>query len=183
MVSACIEQEREAQKEFYDRFASFLKGVCLRYASCDTEADDLVQETFIRAFRSLEQYEGRGELGAWLRKIAVFVCLEMYRKNKRIQVHLTQISLEKSQDEALDETLHRMALDDLLHKIQLLPLGFRTVFNLYAIEGYTHVEIAKMLSISEGTSKSQYSRARWLLRKMIEEESQVEWKRLKYARE
>lgn len=183
MVAACLAEERAAQRELYDRFAPLLKGVCLRYASCDTEADDLVQESFIRAFRSLTQYEGRGDLGAWLRKITVFVCLEMYRKNQRIQGHLTQVALEKSQDEALDGILHQMALDDLLHKIQLLPLGYRTVFNLYAIEGYTHVEIADMLSISEGTSKSQYSRARWLLRKMIEEESQVEWKRLKYARE
>lgn len=182
-MRACLNQERDAQKELYDRFSSFLKGICLRYASCDSEADDLLQETYIRAFKSLEQYDGRGELGAWLRRIAVHVCLEVYRKNKRLRVHLAQFSLLKDQEAALDNALHEMNLKDLLHKIQQLPLGFRTVFNLYAIEGFNHPEIAKALSISEGTSKSQYSRARWLLRKMIEEESYVELNRLKYARE
>lgn len=182
-MRACLNQERDAQKEFYDRFSPFLRGICLRYASCGSEADDLLQETFIRAFKFLDQYDGRGELGAWLRRISIHACLENYRKNKRLRVHLAQFSLQQEQEEFLDHALHEMNLNDLLHKIQRLPLGFRTVFNLYAIEGYNHGEIAKALSISEGTSKSQYSRARWLLRKMIEEESQVELNRLKYARE
>ncbi len=182
-MRACLNQERDAQKELYDRFSSFLKGICLRYASCDSEADDLLQETYMRAFKNLAQYDGRGELGAWLRRIAVHACLEAYRKNKRLRVHLAQFALQKDQEVALDNALHEMNLKDLLHKIQQLPLGFRTVFNLYAIEGFNHGEISKALSISEGTSKSQYSRARWLLRKMIEEESYVELNRLKYARE
>lgn len=182
-MRACLKQERDAQKELYDRFSPFLRGICLRYASCAPEADDLLQETYIRAFKHLEQYDGRGELGAWLRRIAVRVCLEAYRKNKRLRIHLVQISLQKDQEEALDNALHEMHLEDLLHKIQRLPLGFSTVFNLYAIEGFNHKEISEALSISEGTSKSQYSRARWLLRKMIEEESYVELNRLKYGRE
>ena len=159
-----------------------MKGVCLRYASCEEEANDLLQESMIRCFSNLQKYEKTGAFGAWLRRITVNVCLEMYRKNQTRSQHLERFASENGDESTLDHALQQMALDELLKKIQSLPTGFRTVFNLYAIEGLTHPEIAEALGVSVGTSKSQYSRARQLLREMIEEENEQELKLLKHAK-
>jgi len=167
---------------FYDKFSRQLFGICLRYAKDHDEAEDLLQETFIRAFRSIEQFDSKGALGAWLRRITVNVCLEMYRKNKTLSEHLKNFGEENNEDSSLDSALNSLVLEDLVEKIQQLPPGFRTVFNLYAIEGFNHNEIAEMLKISSGTSKSQYSRARQLLREKIEQEALLEQKLLTYAR-
>jgi RNA polymerase sigma-70 factor (ECF subfamily) len=107
----------------------------------------------------------------------------MYRKNKTMNEHLSRYATENEGDDYLDNALQVMALYDLLRKIQSLPTGFRTVFNLYAIEGMTHPEIAEALSVTVGTSKSQYSRARQLLREMIEKENEQELMLLKYAKQ
>lgn len=159
-----------------------MKGVCLRYARNEDEAEDYLQEAFIRAFRSLDQFDGTGNLGAWLRKIAMNIGLEMYRKNKSIDLKIAGFSEQNRDEFELDTALSNLAMVDLVAKIQRLPLGFRTVFNLYAIEGYTHVEIAELLNISQGTSKSQYSRSKALLRTWIEAENIHELKQLKYAK-
>lgn len=167
---------------FYEKFSRQLFGICLRYAKDHDEAEDLLQETFIRAFRNMEQFDSKGALGAWMRRITVNVCLEMYRKNKTLSEHLKNFGEENKEDRSFDSALNSLALEDLVEKIQQLPPGFRTVFNLYAIEGFNHNEIAEMLKISSGTSKSQYSRARQLLREKIENEALVEQKLLTYAR-
>ena len=160
-----------------------MKGVCLRYASCEEEANDLLQESMIRCFSNLNKYEKSGALGAWMRRVTVNVCLEMYRKNKTMNEHLSRYATENEGDDYLDNALQVMALYALLRKIQCLRTGFRTVFNLYAIEGMTHPEIAEALSVTVGTSKSQYSRARQLLREMIEKENEQELMLLKYAKQ
>lgn len=160
-----------------------MKGVCLRYAASEDEANDLLQESMIRCFLNLKKYEKTGALGAWMRRITIHVCLEMYRRNKTILMHLNRYAMENESDGFLDNAIQSMALDDLLLKIQRLPPGFRTVFNLYAIEGMTHPEIAETLLITVGTSKSQYSRARQLLREMIEQETKQELMLLKYAKQ
>lgn len=154
----------------------------MRYAKDQDEAEDLLQETFIRAFRSIEQFDGKGALGAWLRRISINVCLELYRKNKTLLQHLKNYGEENSDSYDLDNALKQLALEDLIDKIQKLPSGFRTVFNLYAIEGFNHNEIAELLNISVGTSKSQYSRARQILREKIEQEARIEHKLLNYAK-
>jgi len=177
-----LDEKRAAQQVFYDKFSGQMYGICLRYAKDHDEADDLLQETFIRAFRNMGQYDGKGVLAAWLRRIAINVCLEMYRKNKTILQHLKNYGEERKDDMSLDNAMNSLALEDLVGKIQRLPPGFRTVFNLYAIEGFNHNEIADMLKISVGTSKSQYSRARQLLREKIEQEALLEQKLLNYAR-
>jgi RNA polymerase sigma factor (sigma-70 family) len=179
---ACLDEKRWAQKLLFDRFSPMMKGVCLRYASCEEEANDLLQESMIRCFSNLQKFEKTGALGAWLRRITVNVCLEMYRKNQTRNQHLERFASENGNEPALDNALQRMALEELLKKIQSLPTGFRTVFNLYAIEGLTHPEIAEALGVTVGTSKSQYSRARQLLREMIEEENEQELKLLKHAK-
>lgn len=160
-----------------------MKGVCLRYAHNETEAEDLLQEAFIRVFKSIDQFKNEGALGGWVRKLTVNLALETYRKNKTMQVHLKEFGLSKSEEIQLESALQNLHLNDLLTKIQQLPTGFRTIFNLYAIEGYTHVEISQLLSISVGTSKSQYSRARAFLKESLENEQKVETiKNMNYAR-
>lgn len=158
-----------------------MKGICLRYASNEVEAEDNLQEAFIRSFKSLANYSGEGPLGAWLRKITVNVALEQYRKNKSLK-NLSLLFESKTDAAIEDSSIEQLELDDLLQKIQSLPSGFRTIFNLYAVEGYNHREIGELLGISEGTSKSQYSRARVILRTMIEEEVLTDKKRLNYAK-
>ncbi|UKN03659.1 RNA polymerase sigma factor [Paracrocinitomix mangrovi] len=159
-----------------------MKGICLRYASNEAEAEDILQEAFIRSFKNLERWSQTGPLGAWLRKITVNTALEQYRKNKSLKNLSQFLNGNDLQPTVADDAIEQLELEDLMRKIQQLPTGFRTVFNLYAVEGYTHKEIGELLDISEGTSKSQYSRARVLLRNMIEEEVLEDKKRLNYAK-
>jgi len=158
-----------------------MKGICLRYGSNETEAEDVLQEAFIRIFRNLDSYTGQGPLGAWVRKITVNMTLEQYRKNKA-QKNLTLVyDIKESNPSTDDGAIEKLGLEDLLKKIQQLPVGFRTVFNLYAVEGYNHQEIGELLGISDGTSKSQYSRARLLLRQMIDDEIIFDKQKINYA--
>ncbi len=156
-----------------------MNGVCLRYSTNEAEAEDLLQDSFIKAFKKLDTYNHKGALGGWLRKLTLNTALEHYRKNK-IQIQTLTLVTEEADPDI--SPIEKLELEDLIFKIQQLPLGFRTIFNLYAIEGYTHKEIGELLSISNGTSKSQYSRAKKLLIKMIEVEKEEEIKKLKYAK-
>lgn len=147
-----------------------MKGVCLRYSSNEVDAEDLLQESFMRAFKGLSTFQETASLGAWLRKITVNCALEKYRNEKKKKETVLYVETYFENDFAFENDLAQFDLNDLLQKIQLLPLGYRTVFNLYAIEGYQHDEIADLLKIAVGTSKSQYSRARLMLKEMIEKE-------------
>lgn len=151
----------------------------MRYAQNEQEAEDLMQDSFVKAFEKLKSYNGNGALGGWIRKLTVNTALELYRKNKR---NIVAIEIDNSTQLANDNNIEQLELNDLLLKIQSLPTGFRTIFNLYAVEGYNHREIGELLNISKGTSKSQYSRARLLLRKMIAQDDKQEKKILKYAK-
>jgi len=172
LVEACIEGDYRAQKKLYQLFAPQMMGVCMRYSSSVADAEDILQEGFIRVYGHLETYSGKGALGGWIRRIMINMALQRFRENKNMElvrledsnVHLREVS---------DDVLTRMSADELMAKLQKLPIGFRTVFNLYAIEGYKHHEIADQLGITEGTSKSQYSRSRALLREMIEKENRI----------
>lgn len=158
-----------------------MKGICLRYAANEMEAEDVLQESFIRAFKNLDSWSGKGALGAWMRMITVNMALEQYRKNKTQKSLAVVYDMKEANPLTEDSAIEKLGLDDLLKKIQKLPAGFRNVFNLYAIEGYNHAEIGEMMGTSEGTSKSQYSRARVLLRQMIDEDVIKENKNLNYA--
>ncbi|MFM9009250.1 MAG: RNA polymerase sigma factor [Bacteroidota bacterium] len=165
LVAAVLQGDPGAQREFFERFSRKMFGVCLRYAASREEAEDLLQEGFLKAFRTLQGYRGEGVLEAWLRKVVVNTALESLRKQR-----LRWTELDHSEEpSAPPEILERLATADLLEHIRCLPEGYRAVFNLYAIEGYTHQEIARLLDISEGTSKSQYARARATLVRAIEE--------------
>ncbi len=169
IVKACIEQERWAQKVLYESYAHFLKGLCLRYAADEMEAEDILHDAFIQIFKTIGSYNHSGALGAWMRKVTVNKALEHYRKKSTHMLHLKQYTSNVMPSIIEDTAIENLELDDLLSLIQKLSPGYRAIFNLYAIEGYNHREIAKMLKISENTSKTQYSRARQMLRKMIEE--------------
>lgn len=159
-----------------------MKGICLRYAKDEMEAEDILQDAFVQAFRTLKQFSGKGPLGAWLRRVTVNKALENYRRNKKNAELTLVMDWAENQSAVPDNAIESLELEDLLAKIQQLPVGFRTVFNLYAVEGLTHKEIGEELGISAGTSKSQYSRARMMLRKMMETEKQTEQRNLGYAK-
>lgn len=166
LVQACIEGNYRAQKALYQTYAAQMFGVCLRYAGTREEAEETLQEGFIKAFRKLETYEGRGALGAWLRRIMVNTALQRLRDQRKMNF---MVALDDVHDltEVSDSVLNKLHTDELLALVQRLPEGFRAVFNLYAVEGYSHAEIGEILNINEGTSKSQYSRCRSLLRKWL----------------
>lgn len=164
LVKKCIQGRREAQKLLYDRFAPKMLGVCYRYASSREEAEDFLQEAFITIFKKLEQWKGEGELGAWIRKIVVNTSLNGIRARHRLAESLNAIPITSISSSDQQEPLSGAELMELIHR---LPVGYKTVFNLYAIEGYSHEEIGNMLGIKASTSRSQYTRARELLMKQL----------------
>ncbi len=167
IVKGCIEKNAIAQKHLYEKFARKMMGVCLRYCDSTEEAEDVVQIAFISIFENIAAFKGTGSLEGWIRKIMVNTALTNIRKNKRLKQNVELDSVEFMLPSA-SYIYESFAAKDLLKIIQTLPSGFRTVFNLYAIEGYSHKEIGGMLDISEGTSKSQYSRAKAYLQKIIQ---------------
>lgn len=166
LIKACLKNNRKAQREMYDRFSPMMKGVCMRYASSEAEANDILQESFIKVFKHLKQYKDNGKFGAWARKITVNTAIESYRKRARHMQHMNDLALEAETKGSI-ELFQTVDLEILQREIQNLPDGFRVVFNLYAIEGFTHKEIGEQLGISVGTSKSQFSRAKKLLQKKV----------------
>lgn len=168
LVESCLRQDRRAQRQLYEKYKTPMFRLCLRYARDRQEAEDLLQEGFIKVFCDLSQYRGEGALGGWIRKVMINVALQHLRKQKKL---FETIEVEKI---AETEEAEEMILSDLRAKsltkiIQQLPPGYRTVFNLYVIEGYSHKEIADSLDIQINTSKSQLSKAKAMLRRLLEE--------------
>lgn len=162
----CKVQDRKAQALLYNYFSKKMYAVCMRYAQTTLEAEDILQNSFVKVFTKHDMYNGVGSLEGWIKKIIVNTAIETFRKNK---LHFAE-SLDHSEVIQIqsDLTSDHTSYKDLMQLIQQLPLGYRTVFNMYAIEGYSHKEIGQMLGISEGSSKSQLSRARqWLQTKII----------------
>lgn len=171
LVKKCLEKDALAQKYLFDTFSKKMMGVCLRYSKDAEEAQDVLQIGFVKVFEKLHVFNNEGSLEGWIRKIIVNSALDQIRKNKKfennVDLDLVDYQLPSNNGNALDQ----MSANDLLKIIQQMPNGFRTVFNLYAIEGYTHQEISDQLNISINTSKSQYSRARVYLQKVILEKN------------
>ena len=166
LVQACLRKDPKAQRALYDQFAGKMMGVCLRYVKDQIDAQDVLQEGFIRVFEKLNQYSGKGSLGGWIRMIMINTALIMIRKKKKFSHH------EEFSD-AVEFTredygiLDSLGAEEIIKLIQHLPDGYRTVFNLYAIEGYSHKEIGQMLGVSESTSKTQFFKAKKHLKKAI----------------
>lgn len=161
-------KREQAQRQLYERYKRVMTGVCMRYADRYEEAQDIVQNGFIKVFKKIDTFSGKGSLEGWIRRIMVNTALDHLRSNKaqRFSVNIDDVDF-KLKHESI--ALGNLQAEDLLKLIRELPVGYRTVFNLYAIEGYSHKEIADQLEISENTSKSQYSRARALLQKKLSE--------------
>lgn len=173
LVKECVSGSPSAQKKFYDLFAKKMMGVCLRYTNDYAEAQDVLQDAFIKIFNKLPDFESKGSLEGWVRRIMVNTALDAYRKAKKHQknVDVDSVSFMLDSKEYIIESINA---DDLLEIIRTIPEGYRVVFNLFAIEGYSHKEIADMLGVTESTSKSQYSRAKKMLRKLLIDKEFVE---------
>jgi len=172
LVKACISGNASAQKEFYDLFAKKMMGVCLMYTNNYEEAQDVLQDGFIKVFNKLSKFVNKGSLEGWVRRIMVNTALDHYRKNKKFQkdVEIDAVSFKLEKQEYIVESINAQ---DLLKIIQTIPEGYRVVFNLFAIEGYSHKEIAEQLGVTESTSKSQFSRAKKMLRNILIERNIV----------
>ncbi len=170
LVKKCLEKDPLAQKHLFDSFSRKMMGVCLRYTKDAEEAQDVLQIGFVKVFEKLHLFNNEGSLEGWIRKVLVNCALDQIRKNKKFDdnVDLSKVDFQMASEN--ENVLEHLSANDLLKIIQEMPTGFRTVFNLYAIEGYSHQEIADQLNISINTSKSQYSRARVYLQKIILEE-------------
>ena len=164
LVEGCKKRDPKIQRALYASYHRKMYGVCLRYTDNSDDAMDILQEGFVTVYQKIDKFEGRGSLEGWIRRIMVNQAIGHYRKKSRYFM----VDIEEAWDVGMDETVfERMGREELLQLIQDLPPGYRTVFNLYAVEGYTHKEIGKMMNISPGTSKSQFSRARVILQKRI----------------
>lgn len=172
LVKDCIKNKRSAQQQLYEMFAPQMLGVCVRYTKSLDDAEDVLQEGFMKVFNNLKNYKNTGELGAWVRRIMVNTALSYLRRHNRYrnQMSFDEAPIYPVTNEQASVKLHTEAL---IQTIQQLPTGYQTIFNLVAMEGYSHVEVAQMLGINENTSRSQYSRARALLIKWITEQQEI----------
>lgn len=165
LIRACQNRDNAAQHRLFDAYAGRLMTICRRYAASHQEAEDMLQEAFIRVFKHVGQYRGDGSFEGWLRRITVNTALQFLQKRKIEFVELDEIRFEpESQDHS---AVSGLDAEDLMKLIARLPDGYRTVFNLFAIEGYSHEEISAMLHIQTASSRSQLSKARALLREKI----------------
>jgi RNA polymerase sigma factor (sigma-70 family) len=167
IIYKCREGNSRAQTALYNLFSSKMYGVCLRYAKDSADAEDILQDGFLRVFTKIDQFEFKGSFEGWMRRIMVNTALEKFRKQDRLSP-VEEMKVYESTEYG-EETLSSIAAGDLMRIIQELPPRYRMVFNLFAIEGYSHQEIGEMMNISEGTSKSNLSRARVILQKSVEE--------------
>ncbi|OUO51814.1 RNA polymerase [Parabacteroides sp. An277] len=168
LIAGCKQGNRLAQRELYEKYARKMGAVCLRYVNDKETARDLTQDGFIKVFTNIQTYTGTGSFEGWMRKIFVNGALEYLRKSDVLR-ESTDLdnTAELVQPDA--SAVSKLSADELMQLIRDLPPGFRTVFNMFAIEGYSHREISEALGITESTSRSQYTRARQLLQKQIKE--------------
>lgn len=173
IIAGCRKGKAAAQRKLYDRLAPKMLGVATRYVSDREEAEHIMIGSLIKVFEKLDQYTGEGSFEGWVRRIVVNDCLMYLRKNKTMSLDL-EIGPEGNSPN-LHVMEDQLEATDLINMIDGLPVGYKTVFNLFAIEGYSHAEISEMLGISENTSKSQLSRARkWLQKRLLAIESEIE---------
>ncbi|HEY5368585.1 MAG TPA: RNA polymerase sigma factor [Hanamia sp.] len=166
LIKGCIDGDPQMQRLLYERFASKMYGVCVRYAENTEDANDVMQEGFIKVYRNISKFRGEGSFEGWIRRIFIHTAIEHYRKKIKL-FHVTEISENTIEDDRLN-ALDSLAAKDILKIVNELSPGYKAVFNMHVIEGYSHKEIAEILGITEGTSKSQLARAKAVLKKIIE---------------
>lgn len=166
ILKGCLSNEAAAQRELYNRYSSKMLAVCYRYAHNREDAEDMLQEGFIKVFLQIHTFENRGAFEGWVRRIIVHTCINILKKNKKFNesvdiIHATGVQVREDSVPAIIQA------KQVVECIRLLPIGYRTVLNLCAIEGYSHREIAGMLDIEESTSRSQYTRAKAMLEDIL----------------
>ncbi len=165
LIAKCKEENAKAQGELYTLFSSKLFSICLKYSRNAVEAQDNLQDAFLTIFKSIGQYKHKGSFEGWMKRITVNTVLQKYRKERVFEI----VNEETIEDEEVEIEESTLSLDYLLQIIQELPDRYRLVFNLYVLDGYSHKEIAEMLEITTGTSKSNLARARMILKTKIED--------------
>jgi RNA polymerase sigma factor (sigma-70 family) len=166
MLAGCLKNNAAAQEALYNRFSPRMLGVCYRFAKNREDAEDMLQEGFIKVFTQMHQYRNEGALEGWIRRIVVHTCINNLKKNKKFSdsldiIHANSVYINEEMIPSI------MQAKQVVECIRMLPLGYRTVLNLYAIEGFPHKEIAAMLDIEESTSRSQYTRAKAMLEEIL----------------
>jgi RNA polymerase sigma factor (sigma-70 family) len=181
ILKGCLQNEPPAQRELYNRYSPKMLSVCYRFAHNREDAEDMLQEGFIKVFSQMHTFGNRGAFEGWIRRIIVHTCINILKKNKKFNesvdiIHATAIQVREESVPSIVQA------KQVVECIRMLPIGYRTVLNLYAIEGYSHREIGEMLDIEESTSRSQYTRAKAMLedilirKKIIQKPKQdVEW--------
>jgi len=167
IIEGCCHNNRKAQKDLYERYSSILLGVCIRYSGRRDEAEDILQDGLIKIYFNIKDFAGKGSFINWMKKIMVNTAITHYHRNLKHQYHQDIEDIREMDIEGASLSGAEFTRDELFNVIKELPHGYRMVFNLYAVEGYKHKEIAEMLEIDVNTSKSQYSRARGLIRKKL----------------
>jgi RNA polymerase sigma-70 factor (ECF subfamily) len=169
LIERCRKNDRKAQKILYDKYASLMLAICMRYVYERSEAEDILQEGFLKIFTKISEFEGRGSFEGWMKRVFINTAITLYHKNSKHNknhYNIDDVHVIKSEKPAFGES--EFTNEELFNIIHSLPEGYKLVFNLYALEGYKHKEIAEMLNIDINTSKSQYSRAKKLIRKKLE---------------
>jgi RNA polymerase sigma factor (sigma-70 family) len=167
LISGCLNRELDSQNKLYQRFAPRMYGVCFRYAGNEMEANDILQNGFLRIFSNLHQYRFNGSLDGWVRRIFIRTALNYCRHNAKYSKEIQEIDFDQHATLS-EDAVSILSTKELLAIIQNLPEGMRTVFNLFVIDGYSHEEIGGMLGISEGTSRSQLFHAKSLIKKQLQ---------------
>jgi len=165
LIRGSINGDRRMQELLYKTFSAKMYGVCLRYAGNAEDAQDILQEGFIKVFRNLDRFRAEGSFEGWIRRIFVNTAIEHYRRT--VNMYPVSESQENNVEDKDWSAFDKLAVKDLMKLIQDLSPGYRAVFNPYVVEGYTHKDIAAMMGISEGTSKSQLARAKAILKNVI----------------
>ncbi|NJB71550.1 RNA polymerase sigma-70 factor (ECF subfamily) [Saonia flava] len=167
LIHDCKKGNRKAQEQLYRKYASILFGVCLKYSRNKTEAEDNLHDSFLTIFNKIDQYSQKGSFEGWIKRITVNTVLQKYRKEE----HLNVVSENYEEETTVESGYVDISLATLLGYIQELPNKYRTTFNLYVLDGFSHKEISELLGTSTGTSKSNLARARMILKEKIEKES------------
>ncbi|HEY0678813.1 MAG TPA: RNA polymerase sigma factor [Chitinophagaceae bacterium] len=180
ILQGCLHKKPVAQRELYNRYSPKMLAVCYRFAHNREDAEDMLQEGFIKVFSQIHTFQNKGAFEGWIRRIIVHTCINNLKKNKRFNesvdiIHATGIQIREESVPSIVQA------KQVVECIRMLPIGYRTVLNLYAIEGYSHKEISIMLDIEESTSRSQYTRAKQMLeeiltkKKIIQKPKEKEW--------
>ncbi len=165
IIEGCLNNSPVAQRELYNRYSPKMLSVCYRFAPSREDAEDMLQEGFIKVFSQIHTFQNKGAFEGWVRRIIVHTCINVLKRNKKFN---DNVDMEYAMHASVRETIPSiMQAKQVVECIRLLPVGYRTVLNLYAIEGYSHREISEIMDIEESTSRSQYTRAKAMLEQIL----------------